>query len=182
MFVLCEFELFKDEDMYVALPFGFPGATQGYDLQEASEMAYSLLKESGEFMLVLGQELPTPPLGNTPQHGGRILLVGAEISLDNVERVTASEAARILGVSRPRISQMLKNNKLAGWREGRDTYITMDSIRVRLEERPKAGRPKKEKPEVEQKKQAENPAKQEQPKPQKTPQKAEQQEDSLALA
>lgn len=172
MLVLCEFELVEEEGMYSVLPFGdFPGATCGYDLRDASEMAYDLLREAGEFMLVLGQELPTPPLGNTPQHGGRILLVGADISLDNVERVTASEAARILGVSRPRVSQMLKTNKLAGWREGRDTYITLDSIRVRLEEQPKAGRPKKEETKSDQEEQKET-----------NGHKLEQQEDSLALA
>lgn len=147
MLLLCEFELFKEDDMYVAIPFGFPGVTQGYDLQEASEMAYDLLKEAGEHMLVCGEEVPKPPLGNEPQRGGRILLVGADISMDNVEQVSASEAARMLGVSRPRVSHMLKTKKLIGWRDGRDTYVTLDSVRARLADRPKAGRPKKTGPE-----------------------------------
>lgn len=143
MLYLCEFELFEEEDMIVVFPFGLPGATQGYDLRDAAEMAYDWLRLDGEVKLMMGKELPKPPLGNKPQHGGTILLVGAEVSLDNVEKVTASEAARMLGVSRSRVSQMLNTDLLMGYRNGRDTYITLDSIRARLAERPKAGRPKK---------------------------------------
>lgn len=146
MLFLCEFELIPDEDWFVVEPFGLEGATQGHGLQDAAEMAYDWLRMMGEDLLMQGKELPKLPLGNIPQHGGKVLLVGADVSLDTISKVSASEAAKILGVSRSRISQMLKNNKLEGFRVGRDTYITTASIDVRLAERPKAGRPHKAAP------------------------------------
>lgn len=147
MLFLCEFEIFKSETMYVAVPCGLDGATQGYDLADASFMAYDWLRMMGEDMLMRGQELPKLPLGNSPQEGGRMLLVGVDVSLDTINKVTASEAAEMLGVSRSRVSQMLKVHLLDGYKDGRDTYITIDSVNARLEERPKAGRPKKSKAE-----------------------------------
>ena len=74
---------------------------------------------------------------------GRILLVAVEASLDTVPAVTASEAAELLGVSRARVSQMLKSGLLMGFRKGRDSFITRYSVDARLREKPKAGRPKK---------------------------------------
>ena len=149
MLFLCEFELRIEEGMYVAMPFGLEGGTCGIDPQDAAEMAYDWLRMTGEDLLMRGEDLPKLPLGNQPQEGGKILLVGADVSLDAINKVTASEAAEMLGVSRSRVSQMLKNNLLDGYRDGRDTYITIDSINARLAERPKAGRPKKKtKPET----------------------------------
>ena len=66
-----------------------------------------------------------------------------EASLDTVPAVTASEAAELLGVSRARVSQMLKSGLLMGSRKGRDSFITRYSVDARLREKPKAGRPKK---------------------------------------
>ena len=66
-----------------------------------------------------------------------------EASLDTVPAVTASEAAELLGVSRARVSQMLKAGLLMGFRKGRDSFITRYSVDARLREKPKAGRPKK---------------------------------------
>lgn len=143
MLFLCEFEIFKGEQMYVARPFGLLGATQGYDLRDACVMAHEWLQMEGEYRLMMGDDIPELPLGNEPKHGGRILLVGAEVSLEGIDTVKASEAAEMLGVSRSRVSQMLKTSLLLGYRDGRDTYVTRDSINARLAERPKAGRPKK---------------------------------------
>ena len=38
---------------------------------------------------------------------------------------------------------MLAAARLIGYRDGRNTYVTMDSVRARLEERPRGGRPRK---------------------------------------
>ena len=55
----------------------------------------------------------------------------------------ASEAALALGVSRPRISQMIKSGRLEGYTKGRATFVTTESVRARLADHPTAGRPRK---------------------------------------
>ena len=48
----------------------------------------------------------------------------------------ATEAAALLGVSRPRITQLISAGGLEGYRQGRNTYVTKASIQARLDERP----------------------------------------------
>ncbi len=145
MIFLCEFEVFKDEDgFYLALPFGLEGGTQGLDYREACEMAVDWLECEAEGRLLAGEPIPELPIGNEPQNGGKVILIGIDAKLENLNTVSASKAAEMLGVSRGRVSQMLANQQLLGYREGRDTFITLDSINARLEESPKAGRPRKE--------------------------------------
>lgn len=144
MFYLCEFELFPDEGMVVAYPFGLEGATCGDDYRDAATMAADWLKGDADMRLMLGHELPELPIGNEPKHeGGRILLVGVDASLENIDAVSAAEAAELLGVSRGRVSQMISSGQLFGFRKGRNTYVSRDSLNARLEEQPKAGRPRK---------------------------------------
>ena len=139
-----EFELFEDEGLILAFPFDFDGGTQGSTIAEATEMAADWLKLEIEHRLMNGEVVPEATLGHEPmREGGRILLVAVEASLDTVPAVTASEAAELLGVSRARVSQMLKTGQLKGFRRGRDSFITRYSVDARLREKPKAGRPKK---------------------------------------
>lgn len=150
MLYVYEFELFKEEDGWIlAFPFDFNGGTQGADVAEATEMAADWLKLEIEHRLMNGEDIPEATLGHEPlREGGRILLVAIEASLDTVPAVTASEAAELLGVSRARVSQMLKAGLLKGFRKGRDSFITRYSVDARLREKPKAGRPKKAKSET----------------------------------
>ena len=74
-------------------------------------------------------------LGNEPEHGGRVILVGVDVTRDAIPTVSASEAAERLGVSRPRVTQMLASGALVGWRDGRNTRVTVDSVNARLEYR-----------------------------------------------
>lgn len=142
MLYVYEFELFESEGWTIAFPFDFDGGTQGKDLRQAAEMAADWLKTEIEYRLMDGEDIPEATLGHEPERGGRVLLVAVEASLDTVESVTATEAASMLGVSRPRISQMIKACQLQAFKKGRDTLVTVDSINARLAERPKAGRPK----------------------------------------
>lgn len=139
-----EFELVNDGELIAVLPFDFEGATQGADYAEAVEMAADWLKTELEHRVMMGEVLPEPTLGNEPRHGGRVLLVAVEVNLDNVETVSAKDAADLLGVGRPRVSQMIKEGQLIGFKKGRDMHVTLDSIKARIAEKPKAGRPKKE--------------------------------------
>jgi predicted RNase H-like HicB family nuclease len=139
-----EFEILPEEQGYHAvIPFDFGGATQGDGMTDTINMAADWLQVMVEHALMHRLDLPVPTYGNEPRHGGRVVNVSIEASLDTVRAVRASEAAERLGVSRGRVSQMLRDNLLEGFRKGRDTYVTLDSIERRLADNPGAGRPRK---------------------------------------
>ena len=144
MFYMQEFEIIKDDGLYIALPFDLPGGTQGDSLGNATKMAGEWLHDEMVHSLMSGTPLPQPTFGNAPLQGGRIVLVGMEATLSDVPSVSASEAASRLGVSRPRITKMLQTGQLEGWKDGRNTRVTIASIDARLAGRPNAGRPKKQ--------------------------------------
>lgn len=142
MFAVYEFEFFEDEGLVLAFPFDLDGGTQGADVREASEMAADWLKGDIEHRLMYGVEIPEPTFGHEPQHGGRVGVVAVEADLDSVQTVAATDAAAMLGVSRARVSQMLSSGLLVGYRKGRTTLVTLESVKARLSEAPKAGRPR----------------------------------------
>ena len=86
---------------------------------------------------------PKPTLGHEPEQGGRVLVVSVEVSLDVVSTVSAKEAAEMLGIGKARVSTMVKDGILAGYKDGRDMRVTVDSINARKAAKPKAGRPRK---------------------------------------
>lgn len=133
-----EFEIVKDESGYVALPYDFGGGTQGDDWEDLCLMVADWLKMTLEDYDIHGRELPKPTFGNEPRYGGRNLVFGCTAGRETVDKVTASEAARLLGVSPSHVSQMLASDQLEGWRDGRSTYVTVDSVaqRLREDERP----------------------------------------------
>lgn len=143
MLAVYEFELFEDGGLVLALPFDFEGGTQGRDLKDASEMAADWLKGEIEHRMMTGEPIPEPTFGNDPQHGGRIAIVAVDADLDSMETVAASDAADMLGVTRGRISQMIASGQLEGYRKGRATFVTLESVKARIAESPKAGRPTK---------------------------------------
>ena len=65
---------------------------------------------------------------------------------DTSELVTANEAAEILGVTRMRINQLIKANKLEAMRMGNMWLISKDSIQKRLANPPKNSKINKESP------------------------------------
>ena len=137
-----EFEMFEDEGTVCAFPYDLEGGTFGSGWKEAAEMAADWLKGELEHMLMAGQEPPEATFGHEPKHdGGRVAIVAVEADLSKVSAVSGARAAEILGVSRPRVTQMVKNGLLEGWRDGRDLRITTESIDARLAEAPRAGRP-----------------------------------------
>lgn len=143
MLAVYEFELFEENGCVLAFPFDFDGGTQGENVKEASEMAADWLKGEVEHRLMVGQPLPEATFGHEPQHGGRVAIVAVDANLDSVEAIAASDAADMLGVSRGRVSQMLASGQLEGYRKGRATLVTLESVKARLVETPKPGRPRK---------------------------------------
>ncbi len=62
---------------------------------------------------------------------------------ETIRRVTAAEAARRLGVTRGRVSQMVDAGLLETFELDGRTWVTESSVNARLEESPKPGRPRK---------------------------------------
>ena len=139
-----EVEVFKDGDFYLAFPFDMDGGTQGYSIQEASEMAADWLQTEMEQRAMHDLPLPKATFGNEPQHGGERLLVAVNAGKDTVRRMTAAEAARRLGVTRGRVSQMVGSGLLETFELDGRRWVTEDSVNARLADAPKAGRPKRE--------------------------------------
>ena len=138
-----EFELFEDDGMYLAFPFDMEGGTQGETVEEACRMAADWLQTEMEYRDMNGESFPEATFGNKPTHGGQALVIAVNAGKDTVDKVSASDAARMLGVSPGRVSQMIANDQLQAFKDGHKTWVTVDSINARLEESPKAGRPRK---------------------------------------
>lgn len=141
---ICEFEIFESEGMWCALPIGLDGGTCADTRQGAIEAAVEWLEVLAEDAAIWGKELPLPVFGSPLEHCGERVVVTIHAGRELVDAVTASQAAKMLGVSRPRVSQMLKGKSLEGWRGGRNTYVTRASVIARLEDpKPAGGRPRK---------------------------------------
>lgn len=139
-----EFEVFKDEGWYIAAPFDMDGGTQGETYAEVAEMAADWLKTDMEHRAMYELPIPTPTFGNEPQNGGERMIVAVESGLDTVPRVTMAEAARRLGVTRGRVSQMVNSGRLETFVLDGRRWVSEYSVDARLAEKPKAGRPRKE--------------------------------------
>lgn len=138
-----EFEIVPSEGGYVAIPYDLEGATQADSFDDLCLSVADWLKVTIEDHELRGVPLPRATFGNTPRHGGTNMVFGVTAGRETIERVTVTEAARLLGVTPGRVSQMVASSQLEGWREGRNTYVTLDSVRARLAERPRAGRPRR---------------------------------------
>lgn len=138
-----EFEVFEEEGMLLALPYDMDGGTQGEDFKDACEAAADWLQSDMEYRAMHDIPFPDATFGNTPKHGGQNIVVAVNADKGTVRRVTAAEAARRLGVTRGRVSQMIDADQLATFELDGRIWVTEDSVNARLEESPKAGRPKK---------------------------------------
>jgi hypothetical protein len=140
-----EFEFYEGEKFIIAEAFDLePWITQGEDIGDAVVMAADLLKSIVEHALIRKEKLPNPSYGHVPRHGGRVMVIAVSVSLSDIDAVSASEAAVRLGVSRARVSHMVRDGILEGFRKGRDSYVTTASLNARLADPRKAGRPKRQ--------------------------------------
>ena len=138
-----EFEMWRGEFGWIAEPYGLPGITQGDDVDDLCESAADLLRETVRDHIMRGEPLPSATFDNEPAHGGVRLVVSVDAAMADIPRLSAAEAARELGVSRPRVTAMLGSGLLDGWKEGRNTWVTKASIEARKADARKAGRPRK---------------------------------------
>lgn len=141
MLLVYEFELVKDQGVFVAFPFDFEGGTQGRSAREASDAASDWLQMTIEHYAMHGLELPDASFGNEACRGGKVIMVASDAGLETVRKMTATEAARMLGVTPGRVTQMHTAGKIEGFKEGRHLWIPKDAVRARLIAAPRAGRP-----------------------------------------
>lgn len=135
LFGAYEFEIVMNEDGYLALPYDLGGGTRGKDFDELCRMVVDWLKLTLEDHDMHHKPLPAPTYGNGPRYGGTNMIFAVQAGRETVERVTASTAARMLGVTPGRVTQLMSSYQLEGWREGRNTYVTLASVEARLQER-----------------------------------------------
>lgn len=143
MVYVWEFE-FVQEDGYVdAIPCGgFGEGTFGDDLDDAVASAADWLSNVVDDHLMGRRDLPPMDFGFEPEHGGRIIAISVSRSLGDIPAMTAADAARELGVSSARVAQLVKSGLLDSWRDGSKRLVSRASVEARLEDAPKAGRPK----------------------------------------
>lgn len=138
---VCEFEFFEGEGRILAFPFADICPTEGYDFKDAVYMASDLLRMYALDDLAKGREPFWGPLGNKPQNGGIVIAVSVCVDISEIPAVTAAEAARRLGVSTARVSQLCKEGLLDSWRVGATRMVSEESIDFRIELDRRAGRP-----------------------------------------
>ena len=137
-----EFEFVPVEEGYFVYLFDFDTATQGDDLSDAVHMASDLIRFVVEDYILRGKALPVPTFCNEPLRNGRIVAVTAEVNLyESEDFVTATEAAQILGVSAARISHLLRDGLLHGYKERGNSFVTVESVNAYGEKPRKSGRP-----------------------------------------
>ena len=134
MVYVWEFEFFDSGGMVDAVPCGSlgGGGTFGSDLNDAIASAADFLACMVDDHLMGGVDLPAPDFGHEPQNGGKIIAVAVSRELGDIPAITAADAARMLGVSSARVSQLIGAGLLESWRDGTE---------ARLADSPKAGRP-----------------------------------------
>ena len=138
-----EFEIFEKAGLFVALPYDFDGGTQGATFADTCEMAAEWLQVECEYRAIHDEPFPKQTFGNLPKNGGKVVIVAVNADKDTVRKVNASRAAEMLGVTKGRVSQMVKANQLEAFRDGGTVWVTLDSVEARLAEKPKPGRPAK---------------------------------------
>lgn len=138
--------LTPDEEGYSVEVPDLPGCfTYGDTYEDAVYMAADAMKTYMASLLTDGEQPPRYTRHDCPD-GSESVNVFFETDQDYVidgETVSAAQAARDLGVSKGRITQMLNAGLLEGYREGRRTYISVNSVAERKKAMPRAGRPRK---------------------------------------
>lgn len=140
-----EFEIWgDDDDFYFAQCQALDVMTQGRDEIEIIEMAEDVLRMTIEDCLLNDKEIPPVRYCDEPQNGGEMWLISVEVDLEEIKAIPANEAARHLGITPSRVSQLLNAGRLEGYKRDGVMWVTLDSVNGRMSEKPKAGRPAKE--------------------------------------
>ncbi|NTU88296.1 MAG: type II toxin-antitoxin system HicB family antitoxin [Actinobacteria bacterium] len=107
--------------------------TEGNNQEEAILNAGDAIETYVGSLLFDGEPVPARTTGHVAPEGGHVATIFVKAGPDSVtDVVSASEAADRLGVTRSRVSHMIKSGILDARREGRDTKVTIASINARI--------------------------------------------------
>ena len=123
-----------------------PGCyTCGDNYRDAVFMAADAMKTWIAAALSEKRTLPSYEKAEAPEGCERVsLFVETEESyIVDAPVISAAQAARELGVSAGRITHMIDAGILDGYRNGRRTFVTVESVNARKIADPKPGRPKR---------------------------------------
>lgn len=123
-----------DESGFYAYVPDLEGCFGGGDtLEEVYSSIIDGLETHIESLVVYGMDIPKATFGNKPSEGETISVVSFYINADVVGGyVSATEAAKILGVTKARVSHMIRDGILEAYRKDSSTYVTKNSIEKRL--------------------------------------------------
>lgn len=142
MVYICEFEFYEADGCICAVPCNrMGGGTFGDDLNDAVASAADWLTDMVDDALIQGKDLPKPDIGAVPEHGGKIIAIAVSRELSDIPSMTAADAARELGISSARVSQLIKAGVLESWRDGSKRLVSRASVAARAEGQAKPGRP-----------------------------------------
>lgn len=116
------------------------GYTCGDDMEDAVAMASEVMWLLIDDYLQLDKPLPKPTYPQ--EHEGLLVAVSVDVDTER-GMLTTRMAASLLGVSDARVRQMVCSGQLASKKIGRDNYVYLWSVKERLNNPPKPGRPKK---------------------------------------
>lgn len=122
--------------------------TFGDTFTEAVSMAAEALELFVASLLDHGVELPKPTNRPCPEGCESVFVSFETDETVGTKVMSAAEAARRLGVSRSRVSRLLRAGILEGRNDWGNIFITEESVERRLASNPKPGRPRKKKTEV----------------------------------
>ncbi|MCI8367271.1 MAG: HicB family protein [Eggerthellaceae bacterium] len=137
--------LFPEEEGYrVSFPDLPECAAEGVDFTEAAAAGAETAKAEIESLLKAGKQAPAASRTPCPHDAETVMVYfEADEPLREEEVISAADASRVLGVSPARITHMLKSGILDGFHEGRNTWVTKNSVEARKATPAKPGRPKK---------------------------------------
>jgi excisionase family DNA binding protein len=143
-----EVELTRDDEDISAWNVTVPDLegcfTFGHSFDEAIEMAVDALKTYVGALIRDGSSIPKATFGHKAPVGGRVVAVSFETDASYIlDAVEPCIAAEMLGVSRGRVSQLIRSGQLRSYMVGVLPMVDLDSINERLENPPKVGRPRK---------------------------------------
>lgn len=137
--------LHPEDDVYrVEIP-DLPGCLSfGRTYREAIEMGIDAMKTYIAALMACGDPIPEARFGlERPEGLPVVLCVETDESyIVEGDVVSAAQAARDLDISPSRVTHMIRDGILVGYRQGRRTYVTKESIRRRKESPGHAGRPR----------------------------------------
>jgi len=118
--------------------------TFGDSIDDAMIQAADALMTVIASFLKNGDALPSPVFGHEAPLGGMVIALAVEVDAEYiVDGVSPSEAASMLGVTRGRVSQMIKDGVLITYEHAGERVVDLVSINSRLASPRSAGRPRK---------------------------------------